>query len=51
MNIKSVDTPSTCYVPVISKVECLLCADTVEKLLNSVTIKFLGFFLGTRRAI
>jgi hypothetical protein len=26
MNIKSVDTPSTCYVPVISKVERLLCA-------------------------
>ena len=26
MNIKSVDTPSTCYVPVISKIERLLCA-------------------------
>jgi len=31
MNIKSVDTPSTCYVPVISKVERLLCAKIGER--------------------
>ncbi len=31
--------------------EGLKTADTVEKLLNSVTTKFLGIFLGTRREI
>ena len=41
MNIKSVDTPSTCYVPVISKVERLLCTKSGSSAYTNQVMFFL----------